>query len=364
MSILNSTIADPYDVLVVDDQPMIIEAVRRLLRSDSNARVHGCGLALEALARAKDLLPAVILQDLTMTDGNGLDLVTAYRAEPVLAETSVVVLSGIEDPQVKAQAFARGAADYIEKLPPLVEFVARVKHHARASRAQKKLVQAAVAEAEVKIEKELAETINFRMVEIARSRDPTETAGHVQRVAGISKILFEAWAKAHLLPDTEYKSQQRLLRIAAILHDVGKVGVSDLILRKPGKLDEVERAEMEKHAKIGASYFSGSLSELDDPAAEVALCHHEKWDGSGYPQKLRREEIPLFARIVAVADVYDALGSRRAYKEPWPRERIEKLFAEEKGRHFDPELAAILLANMDEVERVRVEFPETDLDAK
>ena len=364
MSILNSTVDDPYDVLVVDDQPMIIEAVRRLLRSDSNARVHGCGLALEALARAKDLLPAVILQDLKMTDGNGLDLVTAYRAEPVLAETSVVVLSATEDPQVKAEAFARGAADYIEKLPPLVEFVARVKHHARASRAQKKLVQAAVAEAEVKIEKELAETIIFRMVEIARSRDPTETAGHVQRVAGISKILFEAWAKAHLLPDTEYKSQQRLLRIAAILHDVGKVGVSDLILRKPGKLDEVERAEMEKHAKIGASYFSGSLSELDDPAAEVALCHHEKWDGSGYPQKLRREEIPLFARIVAVADVYDALGSRRAYKEPWPRERIEKLFADEKGKHFDPELAAILLANMDEVERVRVEFPETDLNAK
>ena len=364
MSILNSTIADPYDVLVVDDQPMIIEAVRRLLRSDSNARVHGCGLALEALARAKDLLPAVILQDLKMTDGNGLDLVTAYRAEPVLAETSVVVLSATEDPQVKAEAFARGAADYIEKLPPLVEFVARVKHHARASRAQKKLVQAAVAEAEVKIEKELAETIIFRMVEIARSRDPTETAGHVQRVAGISKILFEAWAKAHLLPDTEYKSQQRLLRIAAILHDVGKVGVSDLILRKPGKLDEVERAEMEKHAKIGASYFSGSLSELDDPAAEVALCHHEKWDGSGYPQKLRREEIPLFARIVAVADVYDALGSRRAYKEPWPRERIEKLFAEETGKHFDPELSAILLANIDEVERVRDEFSEPDLEAK
>ena len=362
MSILNSTIADPYDVLVVDDQPMIIEAVRRLLRSDSNARVHGCGLALEALARAKDLLPAVILQDLTMTDGYGLDLVTAYRGEPVLAETSVVVLSAKKDPQVKAQAFARGAADYIEKLPPPVEFVARVKHHARASRAQKQLVQAAVAEARAEEQAEWADTLIFRMVEMARLNDPTETAGHVQRVAGISKILFRAWAKAHLLSDTEYKSQQELLRIAAILHDVGKVGLK--VIRKTGKLDEAERAEMEKHAKIGEGIFSGSRSKFDDPAAEVALCHHEKWDGSGYPQKLRGEEIPLFARIVAVADVYDALGSRRAYKEPWPRERIEKLFADEKGKHFDPELAAILLANMDEVERVRVEFPETDLNAK
>ena len=364
MSILNSTIADPYDVLVVDDQPMIIEAVRRLLRSDSNARVHGCGLALEALARAKELLPAVILQDLTMTDGDGLDLVTVYRAEPVLAETSVVVLSGKKDPQVKADAFARGAVDYIEKLPPLVEFVARVKNHARASRAQKQRVQAAVAQAEAKTEAEWADTLIFRMVEMARLRDPTETAGHVKRVAGISKILFEAWAKAHMLPDTECKSQQRLLRIAAILHDVGKVGVSDLILEKSGKLNELEREKMEKHAKIGEGIFLGSRSKFDDPAAEVALCHHEKWDGSGYPQKIRGEEIPLFARIVAVADVYDALRSRRSYKEPWPRERTEKLFAEEAGKHFDPELAAILLANMDEVERVRVEFPELDLDAK
>ena len=254
--------------------------------------------------------------------------------------------------------------DYIEKLPPPVEFVARVKNHARVSRAQKQRVQAAVAQAEAKKEKEFADTLIFRMVEMARSRDPTETAGHVQRVASISKILFEAWVKAHLLPDTEYKSQQRLLRIAAILHDVGKVAIADAILKKAGKLDEVERAEMEKHAKIGAGYFSGSRSELDDPAAEVALCHHEKWDGSGYPQKLRGAEIPLFARIVAVADVYDALGSRRAYKEPWPRERIEKLFAEEAGKHFDPELSAILLANMDEAERVRDEFPELDLDAK
>ncbi len=364
MSILNSTIADPYDVLVVDDQPMIIEAVRRLLRSDSNARVHGCGLALEALARAKDLLPAVILQDLKMTDGNGLDLVTAYRAEPVLAETSVVVLSATEDPQVKAEDFARGAADYIEKLPPLVEFVARVKHHARASRAQKQLVHAAVAQARAEEQAQWADTLIFRMVEMARLRDPTETTGHVQRVAGISKILFKTWMKAHLRPDTECKSQQELLRIAALLHDVGKVGIADAILKKAGKLDEVERAEMEKHAKIGEGIFLGSRSKFDDPAAEVALCHHEKWDGSGYPQKLRGEEIPLFARIVAVADVYDALGSRRAYKEPWPRERIEKLFAEETGKHFDHELSAILLANMDEVERVRDDFPETEINLK
>ncbi len=353
-----------YDVLVVDDQPMIIEAVRRHLQSDPNARVHGCGLALEALARAKDLLPAVILQDLTMTDGHGLDLVTAYRAEPKLAETSVVVLSATQDPQIKADAFARGAADYIEKLPPSLEFVARVKHHAHASRAQKQLVATAVAIARSEEQAEWAETLIFRMVEMARLRDPTETAGHVKRVAGISKILYDAWADIHGVSQAERNNQHELLRIAAILHDVGKVGVRDAILQKPGKLDALERAEMEKHAEIGEGIFLGSRSNLDGPAAGVALSHHEKWDGSGYPKKLRGCEIPLFARITAVADVYDALGSRRAYKEPWPRERIEKFFADEAGKHFDPELSALLLANMDQVERVRDDFPELDLDAK
>ena len=144
----------------------------------------------------------------------------------------------------------------------------RVKNHARASRAQKQRVQAAVAEARAEEQAEWAETLIFRMVEMARLRDPTETAGHVKRVAGISKILFEAWAKAHMLPDTECKSQQRLLRIAAILHDVGKVGVSDLILEKSGKLNELEREKMEKHAKIGEGIFLGSRSKLDDPAAD------------------------------------------------------------------------------------------------
>ena len=360
MSELANPTAERYDVLVVDDQPMIIEAVRRLLATDTNVRVHGCGRAVDAVAQAIALRPAVILQDLTMPDGNGLDLVSSYRSQPSLAETSVVVLSATEDAQIKAEAFARGAADYIEKLPPLAEFVARIQHHALASRAQKQLVNAAVA-----VERaQWAETLIFRMVEMARLRDPTETAGHVQRVAGISKILFRAWAKAHVLTDIECNSKQALLRIAAILHDVGKVGIADAILKKPGKLDAEERATMERHAEIGGEIFFGKRSELDDPAAEVARCHHEKWDCSGYPHTLRGEEIPLFARIVAVADVYDALGSRRAYKEPWPRERIEKLFAEEAGKHFDPELSEILLANIDEVEQVRDAFPEQEIHAK
>lgn len=534
---------DGYDILVVDDQPMIIEAVRRLLLVDPRARVHGCQSAACAMAQAVALNPAVILQDLTMPDGDGIDLVTQYRGAPELAECSVVVLSATEDAQVKAQAFACGASDYIEKLPPPAEFIARVQHHARASRAlaarnrataqleakdrelqernalldeanarlsrlnqelvvdigqqrqrvaalasagarlaeiqdldlllstileesarflgaksgavlvcegdalrattvyskgraqiaparvalipfDAPLVVATVARerkairlnsisnsllapaidgllespatsllvlpiargeqvlgvlalfdgselggfsaederllqhfsglAAVAIERaQAARSLLFRMVAMAALRDPSETAGHVQRVAGVSEILFEAWLKAHETDPVSHTSQRDMLRIAAILHDVGKVGIADAILKKPGKLDANERSEMEQHSRIGSGLFSGFRSDFDDCAAEVALCHHEKWDGSGYPRGLKGDSIPLFARIVAVADVYDALGSRRAYKDPWPREKIVALFRDEAGRHFDPDLAAMLIENIESAERIR-----------
>ncbi len=530
--------ADHYDVLVVDDQPMIIEAVRRSLVVDSKARIHGCSSALDALDRAIELRPAVILQDLTMPDVNGLDLVSSYRLEPSLADSSIVVLSATQDPQVKADSFARGAADYIEKLPPVTEFVARVQHHAQASRAsatrnalmraldeanqrlrevnenlvveigaQRQKVEmlaavgsnlASIQDLEVllgtildgaakfsgatagavfiaegdelkpstvysagasRVSKssakrvrfgegtvvgevaasgsalrvdhvdpstsqrqlamdetlpahpqsflalpialgskvlgvlvlcdandddgfstederllrhfaglvavalqraQAARSLMFRMVAMATLRDPTETSGHVLRVAGVSEILYSAWAKTHSISTTARVGDRDRLRFAAILHDVGKVDTPDAILKKPGKLDDTERSRMQLHAEIGAGLFSGIQSDLDEAASEVAHSHHERWDGSGYPRGLRGKEIPIFARIVAVADVYDALGSRRAYKEPWPRDRIEKVFREEAGKHFDPELAAILLDNIEEVESVRDAYNESD----
>lgn len=554
----------PFDVLVVDDQPMIFEAVRRMLAGDTRVRVHGCRLATEALTRATDLQPAVILQDLKMPDGDGLDLVATYRATPALEGCAVVVLSGTTDPTVKALAFERGANDYIEKLPPASEFIARVHHHAQASMAlvarntamraieekdrellirnamldeandrlkranqelvvdlgtQRKKVEALAAAgselaqiqdldlllitilneaahfsgassgavfvkegeelrvattyehgsarassartprtcvdratvigstavtghalrvgrdsntdhtsgirlrdrsvagvliaadgvlstsptsllvlpivrtetvlgvlalfdagdadgfgsdderllrhfsalAAVAIERaQAARALLMRMVQMAALRDPKETGEHVQRVAEISAILFEAWAAAHNIPSDVKARQLDQLRYGAMCHDLGKVGISDAILKKPGKLDDAERQAMQRHCEIGVQLFSGLRSAEDETAAAIVHCHQERWDGAGYPRQLRGEEIPLAARIVAVADVYDALGSRRSYKDPWPREKIEALFREEAGKHFDPEISQILLDQIEAVERVRDTFVESD----
>ncbi len=558
----------PFDVLVVDDQPMIFEAVRRMLSVNKRVRVHGCVRATEAVARATALLPAVILQDLHMPDGDGLDLVSTYRATRSLEGSSVVVLSGTTDPAVKAQAFERGANDYIEKLPPAREFVARVHHHAQASMAlvarnatmreledkdrellirnamldeandrlkranqelvvdlgtQRKKVEALAAAgselaqiqdldlllitilneaahfsgassgavfvregeelrvattylhgsaaassnrmprtaidrstvigstaltghalrthnesgaedspvirlrdrsvagvpiavdgilpgsptsllvlpivrsetvlgvlalfdagdesgfaadderllrhfsalAAVAIERaQAARTLLMRMIQMAALRDPKETGEHVQRVAEISAILFDVWATAHGLASDVKARQLDHLRYGAMCHDLGKVGISDVILKKPGLLDDAERQTMQRHCEIGLELFSGLRSPEDEAAAAVVHCHQERWDGEGYPRQLRGEEIPLVARIVAVADVYDALGSRRSYKAPWPREKIEAFFREEAGKHFDPEIAHILLDNFDAVERVRDTFIEADTAAE
>ena len=528
-----------YVVLVVDDQPMVIEAARRSLVVDTDARVHGCSRASEAVERALQLRPAVILQDLNLPDGDGLDLIASYRSNPALAESSIVVLSSTQDPQVKASAFARGAADYIEKLPPAPEFVARIQHHAQASRAlavrnaamraldeanarlrevnqelvvdigaQRKRVEALAAVgsslatiqdlevllgtildeaarfsgatagavfisegsdlrpstlyidgisrvAKARLQRtpigpgtwvgevaatgsarrvecvngamaniplaldevlpakprsflllpialrtntlgvlalcdandddgfseederllrnfagfvavaleraQTARSLIFRMVAVTTLRDPTETSGHVQRVAGVADILYTGWCKAHPESSSNSVRERDRLRFAAILHDVGKVDTPDAILKKPGKLDETERGRMQLHAEIGSTLFSGFKSELDETASMVALCHHERWDGTGYPRGLRGTDIPLFARIVSVADVYDALASRRAYKEPWPRDRVVTLFRDEAGKHFDPELAQILVDHIEEAESVRDAYGEPDL---
>jgi len=175
-------------------------------------------------------------------------------------------------------------------------------------------------------------------------------------VADLSIMLYDHWCDAHGIARDASIRARDTLRIGALLHDVGKVGIADAILKKPGKLDDAEFAEMKRHTQIGADLFAGIRTDFDE--AEVALCHHEKWNGTGYPRGLAGDAIPLFARIVAVADVFDALSSRRAYKDAWPRERIAALFRDEAGKHFDPELAAILVARQPEAEAIRARRPE------
>ncbi|HUX49154.1 MAG TPA: HD domain-containing phosphohydrolase [Spirochaetia bacterium] len=198
----------------------------------------------------------------------------------------------------------------------------------------------------------LTRRIILRMIRMSELRDPKETGAHVNRVAAYSVEIYQRWAELHGIGSDEVRRNCDLLRLAAMMHDVGKIAIPDGILKKPGPLSDSERAVMQTHAVVGARLFSDADSPLDQLAAEITLNHHERWDGTGYPGRIediqqdpivfgagkRGAEIPLFARIVGLADVYDALVSRRTYKEPWDEKVVLETIGAEGGKHFDPEI--------------------------
>jgi HD-GYP domain-containing protein (c-di-GMP phosphodiesterase class II) len=218
-----------------------------------------------------------------------------------------------------------------------------------------------------------------RMARIAETRDPRETGAHVKRVSGVSVEILDGWLARHPMGEDEARLSRDTLRAAAMLHDVGKVGISDVILKKPGKLDDAEYTAMKRHTILGAALLPGS-DPYDDAAHAVALRHHERWDGRGYPGEvdlsgasgdiegllhipvsgpgLAGEAIPLFARIVSIADVYDALRSPRAYKQAWPEERVLQTIRDDAGKAFDPELIEIFLERHDRIRAVWAAHPD------
>lgn len=212
---------------------------------------------------------------------------------------------------------------------------------------------------------QLTRAILLRMMKMAEMRDPKETGAHVNRVAGYAVEIYENWANRHHVEQKEIDKNRDVLRMAAMLHDVGKVAISDIILKKPGKLNKDEFELMKQHTIFGLRLFLDPQSDFDDTAAQVALSHHERWDGQGYPGHVdvatgkplpgytrpdgsargkRGEEIPLFGRIVAIADVYDALSNRRVYKEAWDESEGLANIQAGAGQHFDPGLVEIFFA--------------------
>jgi HD-GYP domain-containing protein (c-di-GMP phosphodiesterase class II) len=204
----------------------------------------------------------------------------------------------------------------------------------------------------------LTRSMILRMIGMAGMRDPSETAPHANRVAAYAAAIYGQWGRRANLPLAHIERQRDNIRIAAMLHDVGKVGIPDHILKKPGKLDEGEYSEMKQHTTRGAELFGDRQSALDEICLEIALHHHEKWDGTGYPAGLRGEDIPIFARIVAVADVFDALSKRRCYKPAWTEEQVLDELRKCSGTHFDPEVIECFLACLDEIRAIARQFPD------
>ena len=354
-------------VMVVDDETAMRRVLSRMLRSEGYEVVEA-----ENGAKALEILTGVsvdtILLDVMMPEMGGLELCRHIRANEATMHTPVVFVTAAVDREFRREARAAGADDFLTKPFDEIELLARVQNTVRVKlyydglhREREDLqteVDARVRQLEessarlerLQSELDIArnETIN-RLAKAAEFRDD-ETAAHLQRMSRYCYLLGErSGLDAY---------QCEMLQVASPMHDVGKIGIPDHILLKPGRLTPDEYQIMKQHAEIGFRILSGSDSPLVKLAATIAHTHHEKWDGSGYPNGLTGESIPIEGRIAAVADVFDALTSERPYKKAWRIEDAVSLLEEGRGAHFDPKLVDLFIDSMPAVLDIREQFQD------
>jgi len=343
-------------LLIVDDTPENIEILAQVL-SD-----RACSVALdgpEALAAARAVLPDLILLDVMMPGMDGFEVCRRLKADPLLCDIPVIFVTAQDQVEDEVRGFLVGAVDFVTKPvnPPVVR--ARVATHLALTAArrlladQNRLLEERVEERTRELRDALArvkagalDTI-VRLSRAAEYKDD-DTGAHVLRMSRFSAAIARriGWP-----PD----SVETLLH-AAPMHDIGKIGIPDRILLKPGKLDPDEWTVMRMHAEMGAKILADSDSPVIRMAEIVASTHHEKWDGSGYPRGLAGEDIPIEGRIVAVADVFDALTTRRPYKEPFSVDESVRILREGRGRHFDPALVDAFLDILPEIIEIKNSF--------
>ena len=320
-------------LLLVDDEPTNLQVLRHVLQADYRLLFATDGA--RALQVAREQRPDLVLLDIMMPHMDGYAVCRALKADAATASIPVIFITALTDSQDETAGFDVGGVDYLTKpvSPPVVR--ARVRTHLSLVRMD-----------------ELRETrlqIVQRLGRAAEYKD-NETGLHVIRMSHFSQLLAlaagcsPAWAED--------------LLNAAPMHDVGKIGIPDAVLRKPGPQDAAEWDTMRRHPEIGAEIIGEHPSGVLQLAREIALAHHEKWDGSGYPRGLAGEAIPLSARIVAIADVFDALTTRRPYKEPWPVQEAMNHIAAQAGKHFDPALVALFAPLLPQLLEVRARWAE------
>jgi len=343
-------------VAIIDDSEINLTLLNALVN-----KLGGCEPILfqdssKGLAWCSENLPDLIIVDYMMPVIDGIQFISRLRAVPGRQDVSILMITANDDKDVRYEALENGATDFLTKPVDRIEFSARVRNMLALGDSRKKLSDKAAWLAK-EVKKATAEVhareqeLLFRMSRAAEFRDP-ETGAHIQRMARYSQLI-----SMHL---GHSESEQQQLLQAAPMHDVGKLGIPDGILLKPGKLTPEEFNQMKQHAIIGYELLKDSNSNVLQAAATIAVSHHEKFDGSGYPYGVAGDAIPLIGRIVAVADVFDALTSVRPYKEAWSLERASVFIRTGAGSHFDPACVDAFFAAWDEVLVVHASYQDAE----
>ena len=364
--VLRRRSTDNETILIIDDSPANLTVLGELLQGAgyrvkvANSGATGLHLAVQ------EPRPALILLDIMMPAMDGHEVLMLLRDNPQTRDTPVIFLTARDSDADEERAFNDGIADYIVKPIKPTIVLARVRSQLLVRQARHWLQdQNQALEAEVARrmrENELIQAVSIRaLAHLAETRD-NETGNHIQRTQGYVRLLATRLATHPRFSDTLTAPYIDMLARSAPLHDIGKVGIPDRILLKPGKLTPEEWSVMKTHTVLGSEAIA--LAERDlhtsvgflSQAKEIARWHHERWDGSGYPDGLAGDDIPLSARLMALADVFDALISRRVYKAPIPFDTVREMIAEERGHHFDPDIAEVFVAGHHDFEAIALYF--------
>ena len=365
-------------ILIIDDESLNIEVVQAYLELDGFHNVEATTRAVSALPLVRELRPDLVLLDIHMPELSGIEVLKALRADADICLTPVVILTASQADETKLEALECGANDLLSKPVHHAELLARirnvlgVKAYQDALRRHSESLEDTVRKRTAELEASRLDVIHC-LARAAEFRDD-DTGAHILRVGRFARIIGERMGMAPDLLD--------VLEAAAQLHDVGKIGIPDAILLKPGKLDADEYAFMQKHcgfgkkvverlpdrdaetvrrhAELGAKILDTGHSPILEMAKRIALTHHERWDGSGYPLGLSGEDIPLEGRITAVADVFDALSSKRCYKPAFPLTKCFEILEEGRATHFDPAVLDAFFARRADIVQAQIALADTE----
>ncbi len=343
---------EDFKIVSVDDNENNLFLVESICE-EIGLNVKSFSDSLEALIYVSKNQVDLLIIDYMMPNLNGIDFVREFRRKNTHTPVLMVTAVG-DDEDVHKEAFDTGVNDFLKKPINSVIFEARIKsllfsYNARLLIEDKaKFLEEEIQKATRKLIKREYETLKI-LGKTAEYKDP-ETASHIARVSHYSKLIAQKYG----LDERE----QEIIFYASPFHDLGKVGIEDEILLKPGKLSAEEFEKMKSHAKIGYDILKDSKSKFLQAGSIIAISHHEKYNGKGYPKGLSGEDIPIYGRIVAISDVFDALTSVRPYKKAWSFEEALEFVKKERGEHFDPKIVDIFVNNIDEIREIYDTFQE------